>query len=125
MSSATCCLVASVEYTITAHQPTFSTRSQAGARILRSTRSSHRPLSTEKATCSDGQALPEASADFRKATDGYRAQSISGCGTAVGQNRKIAKPTRLRTVTALTYGSSSRRVPSSIGTSETYSHKLA
>lgn len=70
-SRATCCLVAMVEYAIPKLQSRLRRRRRLPAWIVR--RSCWKPaaVNTAKATCKEGQALPEPSTDFRKAIEGY------------------------------------------------------
>ena len=95
MSSATCCRTASVAYRMPTHHSRFRPRSNTPAAVWRNRRSNHTAVNTANAACNDGQALPATSADFRKATEACRAQSISNSGTLLGHSQKIASPTRL------------------------------
>src|SRR5699024_1754813 len=94
-SSATCWRMAMVDQTIRRHQAVLMPYSQRGAPTCLKSQCSHTAVRTENATWSDGQALWEVSAAFKRPSKGQCAQSTPGDGPCVGQKKKMVDPTRL------------------------------
>src|SRR6185436_14562267 len=78
----TCCLVASVDHTISRYQAALSQRDAFGTPRSRNKRSIHSAEKVAAATCSDGQALPAASTP--RSTSNVPATASACRGTAVG-----------------------------------------
>lgn len=94
-------------------------RSSSGAPTRRNSRSSQTAENTAEATCSDGQALPEASSPLISAISGYCAQSIRLAGTAVGHSQKVIRQDRQRAPIQTPNSSRERRLLNKAGGSET------
>src|SRR5688572_33202426 len=109
-SSATCCRVAIVDTRIPRPHSRLPASTQRAAPSDLSCACSTAAVNTQKAACSDGQALPVTSTLFMNASDGYSAQSMPKSGTLVGQSMNAARPTALIASEATPYRSEERRV---------------
>ena len=76
-------------------------------------------VNTANAACRDGHALAATSIVLRSDIEGCCDQSISNLGMAVGQTRKIPKPTTLSQSAAKPYNRASRKSFRSAGASLT------
>lgn len=80
-----------VDQMIAKHCSQFPHLNQAGAATCSKTLLSHNEEKTAEATCNEGQAFPDASMPLMKVISGYKDQSISAGGTAVGKIRNIKR----------------------------------